>query len=88
MFYSFIGFTEITGLYNDNIEKSQDINTKIVKYKDPDGNEQQYTAWDTSHVTGGVKLLKEEMFKKKHLSMVTYQNGYFTSHQYDCNVSK
>ena len=45
---SFIGFTEITGLYNDNIEKSQDINTKIVKYKDSDGNEQQYTAWDTS----------------------------------------
>ena len=32
---------------NFNPQGDQNINTKIVKYTDSDGNEQQYTAWDT-----------------------------------------
>ena len=39
------------GNFNQDFRQSNDINTKIVKYKDSDGNEKEYIAWDTKNVT-------------------------------------
>ena len=39
---AFIGVLNFTGLYNDDITISQNINTKLVKYIDSDVNEHRY----------------------------------------------
>ena len=47
MSYAFAYFTSFTGEDNTEYQKSQNINTKLVKYIDSNGNEQIYTAWDS-----------------------------------------
>ena len=54
---AFNDLTSFTGVDDGNVETSQNINTKLVKYKDSQGNEKQYTAWDTKNV-----LTMESMF--------------------------
>ena len=58
MSYAFKDLTTFTGVDDGNVETSQDINTKLVKYTDSDGYKKEYMAWNTSEVTNMSYMFK------------------------------